>query len=66
MNIQDIAKKYKISENYLNSKDDGYNISIESVNDIILEIKKGMESQMTIQKLEKLKQFMFDIRHSTF
>jgi len=66
MNIQDIAKKYKISENYLNSKDDGYNISIESVNDIIMEIKKGMESQMTIQKLEKLKQFMFDIRHSTF
>lgn len=66
MNIQDIAKKYKISENYLNSKDDGYNISIESVNDIILEIKKGMEGEMTIKKLEKLKQFMFDIRHSTF
>lgn len=66
MNIQDIAKKYKISENYLNSKDDGYNISIESVNDIIMEIKKGMEGEMTIKKLEKLKQFMFDIRHSTF
>jgi len=66
MNIQDIAKKYKISENYLNSKDDGYNISIESVNDIILELKKGLEAEMTIKKLEKLKQFMFDIRHSTF
>jgi hypothetical protein len=66
MNIQDIAKKYKISENYLNSKDDGYNISIESVNDIILELKKGMEGEATIKKLEKLKQFMFDIRHSTF
>ena len=66
MNIQDVAKKYKISENYLNSKDDGYNISIESVNDIIMEIKKGMEGETTIKKLEKLKQFMFDVRHSTF
>jgi hypothetical protein len=66
MNIQEVAKKYKISENYLNSKDDGFNISIESVNDIILEIKKGMEGEMTIKKLEKLKQFMFDIRHSNF
>lgn len=66
MNIQDVARKYKISENFLNSKDDGYNISIESVNDIILEIKKGMEGEMTIKKLEKLKQFMFDVRHSNF
>lgn len=66
MNIQQIAAKYKISENFLNSRDDGFNISIESVNDIILELKKGMEAEMTIKKLEKVRDFMFDIRNSTF
>jgi hypothetical protein len=66
MNIQQIAAKYKISENFLNSRDDGFNISIESVNDIILELKKGMEAEMTIKKLEKIRDFMFDVRNSTF
>jgi hypothetical protein len=66
MNIQQIAAKYKISENFLNSRDDGFNISIESVNDIILELKKGMEAEMTIKKLEKVRDFMFDVRNSTF
>jgi hypothetical protein len=66
MNIQQIAAKYKISENFLNSRDDGFNISIESVNDIIVELKKGMEAEMTIKKLEKIRDFMFDVRNSTF
>jgi hypothetical protein len=66
MNIQQIAAKYKISENFLNSRDDGFNISIESVNDIILELKKGMEAELTIKKLEKVRDFMFDVRNSTF
>jgi len=66
MNIQQIAAKYKISENFLNSRDYGFNISIESVNDIILELKKGMEAELTIKKLEKVRDFMFDVRNSTF
>ena len=66
MNIQQIAAKYKISENFLNSRDDGFNISIESVNDIIVELKKGMKAEMTIKKLEKIRDFMFDVRTSTF
>jgi hypothetical protein len=67
MNIQQIAAKYKISENFLNSRDDGFNISIESVDDIILELKKGItEPEQTIKKLQKIREFMFDVRNSTF
>lgn len=67
MNLQQIAKKHKISENYLNSRDDGFDISIESLNQLIFDIKKGSyEPEDLIYKLEKLKTFMKDIRNSTF
>jgi hypothetical protein len=31
-----------------------------------LELKKGMEAELTIKKLEKVRDFMFDVRNSTF
>ena len=38
MNLQEIAKKYRISESFLNSKEDGLLIVASSINDIINEM----------------------------
>ena len=67
MNLQQIAAKHKISENFLNSRDDGFDISIASLDELIFKIKKGnYEPEDLIYKLSKLKDFMKDVRNSTF
>ena len=66
MNLQDIAQKHKVSQNFLNSRDDGYDISVASIDELIFEIKKGsIEQEQLIYKLQKLRNFMFDVRRST-
>jgi len=35
MNLQEICKKYRISDNYLNSKDDALLVTAASLDDII-------------------------------
>ena len=66
MNLQQIAAKHKVSENFLNSRDDGFNISVASIDELIYEIKKGtIEQEQLINKLQRLRNFMFDVRNST-
>ena len=66
MNIQEICVKYQISDSFLNSKDDGFTIGINSLNDIIKEIhaKKG-DPSIGI-KLEKLRDFLIDVKSSSY
>lgn len=66
MNIQQVAQKYKISDHYLNSKDDGYAIVVASVDELILSLKRGAEAEETIKKLQKMREFMLDVKSSTF
>lgn len=67
MNLQQIAKKHGVSDNFLQSREDGLNIGVASIDDLIFEIKKGqIESEQLIYKLTKLKNFMIDVRNSTF
>lgn len=67
MNLQQIAKKHKVSENFLNSRDDGFDISVASIEELIFEIRKGsIEQEQLIYKLQKLVNFMIDVRNSTF
>lgn len=66
MNIQQIAQKYRISDNFLNSKDDGYNIVIASVDELIQSLKRGIEVEENIKKLNKMREFMVDVRNATF
>jgi hypothetical protein len=66
MNLQDIAKKHRVSENFLQSREDALNISVASIDDLVFEIKKGtLDSEQLIYKLTKLKNFMADVRNST-
>ncbi len=67
MNLQEIGAKHKVSENFLQSKEDGLTIGVASIDDLIYEIKKGqIENEQLIYKLTKLRNFMFDVKNSTF
>ena len=71
MNLQEVAQKYRISDNFLNSKDDGLLVASKSIQDLINEInqdaKRGIDEnrkQSIITKLEKLTDFCKDVKGS--
>jgi hypothetical protein len=68
MNLTEIARKFRISENYLNSKEDGLNIVASSLQDIIREMNTGKidenRKESIIEKLERLSQFCKDVKNS--
>ncbi len=72
-NLQEIANKFRVSDNFLNSKEDGLLIVASSLNDIIGELnrndKRGIDEnqkQSLITKLEKLGEFCKEVKNSTF
>ena len=66
MNLQDIAKKHRVSDNFLNSREDALNIGVASIDDLIVQIKKGtVEQEKLIYQLTQLRNFMWDVRNST-
>tara|TARA_Y100001937_G_scaffold11548_1_gene14266 strand:+ start:1590 stop:1811 length:222 start_codon:yes stop_codon:yes gene_type:complete len=73
MNLTEIAQKFRISDNYLNSKEDGLVVVARSLQDIISELngesKRGIDEnrkQSIITKLEKLSDFCKEVKNSTF
>lgn len=66
MNLQDIAKKHRVSENFLQSKEDALSIGVASIDDLMIEIKKGnLENEQLLHQLTRLRNFMADVRQST-
>ena len=69
-NLQEIAKKFRISDNFLNSKEDGLLIVASSLQDIIGEMKSGQvdrhKKQSLIEQLERLTSFCKEVKNSTF
>jgi len=72
-NLQTIARKFRVSENFLNSKEDGLLIVAQSLQDIIGELnrneKRGIDEngkQSIITKLEQLSEFSKEVKNSTF
>jgi len=66
MNLQEIAKKHRVSDNFLNSREDALNIGVASIDDLIVQIKKGtVEPEKMIYQLTQLRNFMWDVRNST-
>ena len=70
-NLQEIAQKYRISDNFLNSKDDGLLVASKSIQDLINEInqdaKRGIDEnrkQSIITKMEMLRDFLKDVKNS--
>jgi hypothetical protein len=72
-NLQTIANKFRVSDNFLNSKEDALLIVASSLQDIIGELnrndKRGIDEnqkQSLITKLEKLGEFCKEVKNSTF
>lgn len=66
MNLQEICAKYRISDNYLNSKDDAFVIASASIDDLIGELNQLNGTSTVIEKLDRLKLFLQDVKTSTF
>ena len=66
MNLQEICAKYRISDNYLNSRDDAFNITASSIDDLIGELNQINGTATVTEKMERLKLFLQDVRNSTF
>lgn len=67
-NLQQIAHKYRVSENYLNSKEDGLLIVAESIKDLANELNTlkidENRKQSMIEKMERLSDFCKDVKNS--
>ena len=72
-NLQQIARKFRVSDNFLNSKEDGLLIVASSLQDIIGELnrteKRGIDEngkQSIITKLEQLAEVSKEVKNSSF
>ena len=69
-NLQQIARKFRVSENFLNSKEDALLIVQSSINDLISELNLGAidenRKQSMIEKLERLSDFCKEVKNSSF
>ena len=68
MNLQEISRKYRVSDAFLNSKEDGLLIVASSLQDIIRELNGGKidenRKESIIEKLERLTTFCKDVKNS--
>jgi len=68
MNLTQVSQKYRISEAYLNSKEDGLLVVSSSLQDIIREMNGGKidenKKESIIEKLERLSEFCKDVKNS--
>ena len=72
-NLHQIAHKYRISDHFLNSKDDGLLVVSKSLQDLIGQLnsvdKRGIDEsgkQSIIEKLERLSEFCKEVKNSSF
>jgi hypothetical protein len=66
MNLDEIGKKYKISDSYLNSKEDGLMVAAKSIDDLIRQIEYNIPKDTLIKNLKTLSDFLRDVKSSTF
>ena len=65
MTLDQIARKYSINPNNLNSKDDALTIGVKSIQDLV----KGMEQRKVdkdfVDAVKKLGEFLHEVSNST-
>jgi hypothetical protein len=66
MNIQEICKKYGISDSYLNSKDDAHSIAAASLVDLKEMVLSNQPREQIANKLQFLADFLSDIKNSSY
>jgi hypothetical protein len=70
-NLTQIAQKFRVSENFLNSKEDGLIIVSKSIEELIgeMNLQRNLDEnrkQSIIEKLERLSEFCKEVKNSTF
>ena len=66
MNIQEICKKYGISDSYLNSKDDAHQVAAASLLDLKAMVMKDVPREQIANKLQFLADFLYDVKNSSY
>ena len=66
MQIPEIAKKYGISEAYLNSKDDALQIAAASLVDLKGMVSNNIPREQIANKLQFLADFLYDCKNSNY
>jgi hypothetical protein len=66
MTLDEICKKYGISDAYLNSKDDAHSIAAASLIDLKGMVLQNQPREEVAAKLQFLADFLTDVRNSTF
>ena len=68
MNLTEISRKYRVSEAFLNSKEDALLIAASSLVDLSNELNSSKidenKKQSIIEKIERLAQFCKDVKNS--
>ena len=64
MTIPEIAKKYGISEAYLNAKDDALKIAAASLVDLKGMVANNIPREQIANKLQFLADFLYDVKNS--
>ena len=66
MTLDEICKKYGISDSYLNSKDDAHGIAAASLIDLKAMVLNNTPREQIANKLQFLADFLSDVKNSTF
>jgi hypothetical protein len=66
MNIQEICKKYGISDNYLNSKDDAHSVAAASLIDLKNMVLQNQPRETIANKIQFLADFLVDVKNSSY
>jgi hypothetical protein len=66
MNLQEICKKYGISDNYLNSKDDAHTIASTSLIDLKQMVLNDIPRDQIANKIQFLADFLHDVKNSSY
>lgn len=66
MTLDEICKKYGISDSYLNSKDDAHGIAAASLLDLKQMVLSNQPREQVAAKLQFLADFLSDIKNSNW
>jgi hypothetical protein len=65
MNLQQVAKKYGVNENVLNSKDDAHIIVIQSLKDLQQMVQNNQPRQQLVNRMQFVIDFISDVKNSS-
>jgi hypothetical protein len=65
MNLQQIGRKYNVSDNFLNSKDDALSIAATSIDDLIFKLQYTVPKEELVKNLKTLSSFLRDVKNSS-